>query len=171
MIFDGHWKREVKALSREISLWRRLLFPSDYAAHRLNRAILYSAAILRKIIEDEREAEKLFRKREETIPHKLLLNAKLPAIRYPHIDEEKVFYRGKLFHTDYGEGERVELSVQEVCNQLIHSYVWSLAWESDKKSYAGFFVSSDRSKETHVHAIHFSDWQAILKLCTEESAI
>ena len=68
MIFDGHWKREVKALSREISLWRRLLFPSDYAKHRLNRAILYSAAILRKIIEDEREAEKLFRKREEGSP-------------------------------------------------------------------------------------------------------
>ena len=171
MIFDGYWKQDVRALSREISLWRRLLFPSDYAAHRLNRAILYSAAILRKIIEDEREAEKLFRKRGDTIPHKLLLNAKLPAIRYPHIDGEKLFYRGKLFHEDYGEGERVELTVQEVCNQLIHSYVWSLACESGKKSYAGFFVASDRSKETHVHAIHFSDWQEILKLCTEESAI
>ena len=171
MIFDGHWKREVKVLSREISLWRRLLFPSDYAKHRLNRAILYSAAILRKIIEDEWEAEKLFRKRGETIPHKLLLNAKLPAIRYPHIDEEKVFYRGKLFHTDYGEGERVELTVQEVCNNLIHSYVWSLAWESNKKSYAGFFVASDRSKESCVYAIHFSDWQKILKLCMDESII
>ena len=171
MIFDGHWKREVKVLSREISLWRRLLFPSDYAAHRLNRAILYSAAILRKIIEDEREAEKLFRKRGETIPHKLLLNAKLPAIRYPYTAEDGWPIRGSLFPEDYGEGERVELSVQEVCNQLIHSYVWSLAWESNKKSYAGFFVASDRSKETHVHAIHFSDWQEILKLCTEESAI
>ena len=53
MIFDGYWKQDVRALSREISLWRKFLFPSKYAEHRLNRAILYSAAILRKIIEDE----------------------------------------------------------------------------------------------------------------------
>ena len=171
MIFDGQWKREVKTLSRELSVWRKLLFPSEYAKHRLNRAILYSAAILRKIIEDEREAEKVFRKHGEAIPHKLLLNAKVPAICYPHTDEEKVFFRGKLFHYDYGEGKRVELSVQDVCNNLIHSYVWSLAWESNKKSYAGFLVASDRSKESSVYAIHFSDWQEILKLCTEESAI
>ena len=171
MIFDGHWKREVRTLSREISIWRRFLFPSKYAEHRLNCAIVYSAVILRKVIEDEREAERLFRQKGETIPQKLLLNTMLPAICYPHIDEEKLFYRGKLFHKDYGEGKRVELTVQEVCNLLIHSYVWSLAWESDKKSYAGFFVASDRSKETCAHAIHFSDWQDILKLCAEESAI
>ena len=171
MIFDGYWKREAKVLSREISLWHRLLFPSDYAEHRLNRAILYSAAILRKIIEEEREAEKLFRKRGETIPHKLLSQTTLPAIRYPHTDTENIFYRGKLFPEDYGEGERVELTVQDVCNQLIHSYVWSLAMSADKKSYAGFFVASDRSKESCVHAIHFSDWQEILKLCMEESII
>lgn len=69
-----------------------------------------------------------------------------------------------------GSGTKVELTVKDVCNWLLHSYVWSLAWDSDKKSYAGFFVASDFDREKYVHAIHFTDWQTVLKLCIDESA-
>lgn len=170
MVFDGHWKREVQKLSWELSVWRKLLFPSEYAKHRLNRAILYSATILRKVVEDEQEAERICRENGETIPHKLLIQTKLPAIRYPYTAEDGWTFRGKLCPEDYGSGTQVELSVKDVCNWLLHSYVWSLAWDSDKKSYAGFFVASDFDREKYVHAIHFSDWQTVLKLCIDESA-
>ena len=170
MVFDGHWKWDVQKLSWELSVWRKLLFPSEYAKHRLNRAILYSATILRKIIEDEQEAEKIFRENGKTIPHKLLTQTKLSAIRHPYTAEDGWTIRGKLCPEDYGSGTKVELSVKDVCNWLLHSYVWSLAWDSDKKSYAGFLVASDFDREKYVHAIHFSDWQTVLKLCVDESA-
>jgi len=59
MIFDGRLKWELKKLSWSISVWRRCPSFSDFAEHQLNRAILYSATILRKIIEDETEAEEI----------------------------------------------------------------------------------------------------------------
>lgn len=170
MIFDGHWKWDVQKLSWELSVWRQLSFTSEHAQHRLNRAILYSATILRKIIEDETKVEKFFRKNGKTIPHKRLIQTKLPAIRYPYTAEDGWTVRGKLCLEDYGSGTKVELSVKDVCNWLLHSYVWSLAWDSDKKSYAGFFVASDFDREKYVHAIHFTDWQTVLKLCIDESA-
>ena len=59
MIFDGQWKRELRKLSREIAFWRKMTMFSHIAEHRLNRAILYSAIILRKIIEEEKEAKEI----------------------------------------------------------------------------------------------------------------
>ena len=175
MVFDGHWKWEVQKLTWELSVWRKLFFPSEYAEHRLNRAILYSATILRKIIEDETEAVAILKKNgakppHPMLPHKLLVETKLPAIRYPYTGQEGWSLRSKLCPEDYGSGTKVELTVKDVCNWLLHSYVWNLAWDSDKKSYAGFFVASDFDREKYVHAIHFSDWQTVLKLCLDESA-
>ena len=58
MIFDGRWKWELKKLSWAISLWKKALRYGEYGKHQLNRAVLYSATVLRKAIEDEIEAEK-----------------------------------------------------------------------------------------------------------------
>ena len=57
MIFDGRWKWELKKLSWAISLWKKAPRYGEYGKHQLNRAVLYSATVLRKAIEDEIEAE------------------------------------------------------------------------------------------------------------------
>lgn len=170
MVFDGHWKWEAQILSWELSIWSKGLFPSKYAEHRINRAILYSATILRKIIEDEMEANSLFEERGTQLPHPFLLHTTLPAIRFLYTGEEGGTFRSKLCSEDYRSGLKVALPVKDVCNWLLHSYVWSLGWSSGKNALNGFFVSSDYDKEKYVHAIQFSDWQNILKLCITESA-
>ena len=174
MIFDGHWKWEVQKLSWELLVWNKLLFPTEYAEHRLNRAILYSATILRKIIEDEIEAVEILQKDGAKLPHsmlrhEMLLDTKIPAIRYPYTGQEGWSLRSKLYPENYGIGFKVELTVKEVCNWLLHSCVWSLAKESDKKSYAGFCVASDYDREKYVHVIRFADWLTVLKLCVDQS--
>lgn len=50
MIFDGRWKRELKFLSFEMAFWQRISILDYITEHSLNRAVLYSATILRKII-------------------------------------------------------------------------------------------------------------------------
>lgn len=174
MVIDGHWKWEVQKLSWGLSVWRKMLVPSEYAEHRLNRAILYSATILRKITEDETEAVAILKKNGAKppylmLPPKLLVETKLQAIRYPYTGKEGWSLRSKLCPEDYGNGTKVELSVKDVCNWLLHSYIWSLAWNSDKRAYDGFFVASDFDREKYVHAIQFSEWQAVLKLCMDQS--
>ena len=59
MIFDGRWKWELKKQSWAISLWQKAPSYGEYGKHKLNRAVLYSATVLRKAIEDEIEAEKV----------------------------------------------------------------------------------------------------------------
>ena len=174
MIFDGHWKWEMQKLSWELQIWHKLSFPSEYAEHRLNRAILYSATILRKIIEDEAEVVGIFKKTGAKLPHpmlthELLLNTKIPAVRYPYTGREGWSLRSKLHPENYGIGVKVELTIKEVGNWLLHSCVWSLALESDKKPYSSFCVASDYDREKYVHAISFSDWQVVLILCVDQS--
>lgn len=72
MVFDGSWKWELKKLSWAISFWKRTSAYGEYSKHQLNRAILYSAVIIRKAIEEEIELEKLAKDKNITLPGKTL---------------------------------------------------------------------------------------------------
>ena len=50
MIFDGRWKWELKKLSWAISLWKKAPRYGEYGKHQLNRAVLYSATVLRTYV-------------------------------------------------------------------------------------------------------------------------
>lgn len=162
MIFDGRWKKELKHLSWEITVWQRLPVFGEFAEHRLNRAVLYSATILRKIIEDETEAEAIAKRMNVNLPKQKTVHASLSAIRYPYTGKEGWAVRSKLCVSDYGEGQAVYINAKDVCNWLLHSYVWGVAHNSDEKFFAGFLVASDFDKEKFVHFISFEDWQKLI---------
>lgn len=177
MIFDGRWKWELQKLSWAISVWRRLPAFSSFAEHQLNRAILYSATILRKVIEDEAEAETVAQevelrmlKENFRMPDFELLHATLSAIKFPHQKEQNETIRGKLYVSDYNNGQSVVLRVKNVCNWLIHSCVWSLAQTVAGSGYSGFLVSSDFDREKHIHFVSFSEWQRLIKLSIAHGA-
>ena len=164
MVFDGRWKSELKQLSYAISIWRKMTVFGGLAEHRLNRAILYSATILRKIIEDEAEAETIAKDAGITLPKQKTVHASLEAIKYPYTGEEGWAIRSKLCASDYGKGQTVCIKVKDVCNWLLHSYVWGVARNEDRKNYAGFLVASDFDKEKFVHFIPFEEWCALLRV-------
>ncbi|MBR5314352.1 MAG: hypothetical protein IKU45_02940 [Clostridia bacterium] len=172
MIFDGKWKNELKRLSWEISFWRKITILNDLAEHRLNRAILYSAAILRKIIEDEKEAEaktEAIAKEIKISPPKLItIHSSLEAIKYPYTGEEGWAIRGKLCALDYGKGHTVCVKAKDVCNWILHSYVWGVACNEDRKTFTGFLVASDFDKEKFVHFMPFDEWSKLIQLVINE---
>ena len=169
MIFDGQWKRELKKLSREISFWRKMPFWDHIAVHRLNRAILYSAIVLRKIMEEEAEAKRTISKNELPEVSFELLHAKIAATQYPYIADKDWTVRGIFRAGDYGKGEWVSLDAQLMCHWLIHSCIWSLAHD-DSKRYSGFLIASDRKRETHVHYVTFDEWLKLIELTIEHGA-
>ena len=169
MIFDGYWKWELEKLFYSISIWCKLPIFNELTEHRLNRAVLYSAIILRKCLEDEMEAEKVSKEDAIALPRFPLLNAKLQATCFPYVDDEW-FFRGKICTSDYGKGEAVTLSLQFICNQLVHSYVWGVARSARNKKFAGFLVASDRDKEKHVHLVSFEEWCKMMKFCIQQGA-
>lgn len=164
MIFDGHWKWELEKLSWSISLWRRLPFFQGFAEHQLNRAILYSATILRKLIEDETEAKEIAKTAGLSLAKQKTTHAMLMATRYPYTAEKGWTVRGIFRTGDYGPGNTVSLKSKDVCNWLIHSCIWSLAKNATRKCYSGFLVASDFDREKFIHFITFDEWQRLIKL-------
>ena len=163
MVFDGRWKHELKKIFWEMVIWQKIPFYSDFVEHRLNRAVLYSATILRKIIEDEAEIEMDAKKTGISFKKSKIVHATLTAIKCPYVGKEGWTIRGKVFASDYGKGQEVSLNIKDVCNWLLHSYVWGLAYESDLRACAGYYVASDFDKEKFIHYISFDEWCALLK--------
>ena len=164
MIFDSRWKWELRKLSRAISVWRRLPVFSSFAEHQLNRAILYSATILRKVIEDETEAEEIVRAAGGTLPGYKTIHTILTAIKYPYTAQEGWTVRGIFRAGDYGPGNIVSLKSKDVCNWLIHSCIWRLAQTAEGNGYSGFLVASDFDREKYIHFVSFGEWQRLIKL-------
>ena len=163
MIFDGRWKRELKLLVWEISIWKTMPILGSVAEHRLNRAILYSATILRKIIEDEIEAEDIAKETNIPLPKLKTTHAILNAIKYPYVGEEGWVVRSTLCASDYGKGQDVCVKAKDVCNWLLHSYVWGVARDANTKKFVGFLVASDFDKEKFIHFISLDEWNSLLK--------
>ena len=165
MIINGYWKWELQKLSWEISLWSKLTVFDAWSKHRLTRAVLYSAIIIRKAIEDDTEAGKAGL---DNLPELRLLTETLSAKKFPYIGEKESTARGKMWASDYDAGETMEMKISTVCNQLIHSYVWNLAYKETVNGCHGFFVASDKQKEKCVYFVSFSEWQKIIKLAITE---
>lgn len=166
MIQNERWRRELKRLSFSIWLWSKILVFQDYAKHRLRRAVLYSAILLRKSIEEEVEVEAAAKEINILPPKPKVLHTSIKATRYPYTGEEGGGIRETVFAQDYGKGQDVGVKVKDVCNWLIHSYVWEVA-TSGGKNFAGFLVASDFDKEKCVYYIPFEEWYALLIMTIE----
>ena len=142
----------------------------EYGKHQLNRAVLYSATVLRKAIEDEIEAEKVAKEQNWTLPECKIMSYVISATKYPYTDEEGWAFRGKICVSSYGEGQAASLKVKDVCNWLLHSYVWGVAGYADQKGFAGFLVASDFDKEKFVHFVSFDEWQKVIDVAIKNGA-
>lgn len=170
MIFDGRWKWELKKQSWAISLWQKAPSYGEYGKHKLNRAVLYSATVLRKVIEDEIEAEEVAKEQNWTLPECKIMSGVISATKYPYTDEDGWAFRGKICVSSYGEGQAASLKVKDVCNWLLHSYVWGVAGYADQKGFAGFLVASDFDKEKFVHFVSFDEWQKVIDVAIKNGA-
>lgn len=113
MVFDGKWKWELKKLSWAISFWKRTSAYSEYSKHQLNRAILYSAVIIRKAIEEEIELEKLIKDKKITLPGKNIKDFTISAIKFPYIGDEGWTFRGRVCASSYDSGKTITLKPKD----------------------------------------------------------
>ena len=169
MLIDHHWKSELKRLCHEITFWKNATVFYEYAKYRLSRSLLYSAIILRKMFEDEIEVESISKEKRWQLPKLTIINSETKAIRYSYTAEYEWMVRGKLCASDYGKGSDVSLRTKDVCNWLIHSYVWGIAHYTDERKYAGFLVASDYDKGKFVHFISFDEWIKLIKFVLENA--
>ena len=79
--------------------------------------------------------------------------------------------QSKICTLDYGAGQAVSIKAKDACNWLIHSYVWSLVYHSNRAEVKGFLIASDFDKEKFVHFVSFDEWQKLLKQVIENKVV
>ena len=104
MVFDGYWKQELKKQLKTILRWRLLELFFDYSKHQLTRALLYSATIIRKVIEEEIEVDSITNELENP-PELCTIDFSISATKYLFVGENGTTVRGKMFPEDYGKGQ------------------------------------------------------------------
>lgn len=162
MIYDSYaWKRELRSKKRQITKNNTILdFEKnfDLAYHKVESAILYSAFIIRKLIESEKlsnEADEYWLTTKKYLPTKHI-------DRLHHwCDEDE--YNWEKFATQNTEGKKI-------CNQLIHSYVLRLVFE-EEGAVIGFFVSSDYDRNKGLLEVSLEDWIKYMDMIIGDSVV
>lgn len=174
MILDGYWKWDLKRIKHSLRFWSsiRFRFFRDYAEHRVNRSLLLSAVIIRKIVEDEREAEDVCKTTNALPPPLPVIKINVPINRINHIDERKLFANSCVFLQDYDTENVVkeEVPLSFVCNQIIHSYAWALVYLNGRKIYEVLFAS-DIKKEKEIYALVIRDWADVVQKVIDKANV
>lgn len=179
MIFDGYWKKELQIYVKRIKRWQKLsssqLLNRKYVEHQLNKYILYSAIVIRKMIEEEKDAEKMSEEFIKTNPDtpKLrleLLHYDVPVMRFAFSGDKDSILHNVIPDYYKGKGEHDTLEGEYVGNNIIHSYIWGQGYSEagKKRRIKGFFVSSDRFKDRYLYAISLEDWISYVLYCAEK---
>ena len=162
MLLDGYWRKDLYETKKQLEKWSKYKYISfkdkDKAEHMINRGLLFSAAIIRKIFEDEKEAKKTEKKLNwQPAPYKIL-HYTVPVKEYNHTDSEKDFYISNIILSDYDlkNSKIIDLSLKALCDQFIHSYVWGIVY-SNKQIYGAIFAS-DKQKEKSAYLLKIEDW-------------
>ncbi len=95
-----------------------------------------------------------------------LLGKKAPTWKYPYVgDIDLVVHR--VWASDYTgtEAEIYPMEPEHVCNQIIHSYVWSVVCTAGKRTALGVMVSSDKNKTTCAYLLLLNDWIETIGFC------
>lgn len=174
MLLDGYWKTELKRIRRSMRFWSgfRISIFDDYVEHKINQGFLYSAVIIRKISEDEKDAEKTCEKNNLPMPRLPVLKINVLLKQYNHINEDKFFMLSRVYLQDYDMNNEIvkSESLYNVCNQIIHSYIWGLVYLNGKHV-CGALMASDRFKDTGVFYLTINEWTDVIQKVIEEAAI
>ena len=174
MILDGYWKLELDKSIKALRFWRKAAGRvwGKHLEHQVNREILYSAVIVRKIIEDEKWAEKEISATSLPMPPFAILHSEIAAIEYPFAeDREWVVHHAVIADYDTNNRRQITMALEHACNSIIHAYVWDLVRWSEKKDIAGFLVSSDRFKLRCLYFFYLDDWLEKLQFCLDNAHV
>lgn len=142
MIFETrYWKRDLRRIAQELAarsqqrVWRE----ASYA--RLEREIMVGFYAVRKLGESRRLNEQF-------------LATQVPLVSFPSLGGHIGYFVWPEVekHFDLGTPTAVTRQIEFVCNQVVHSWVFS-PWFDKTGRLAGVFFSSDKKKKNEVYRL------------------
>ena len=173
MILDGYWKKELQQIRRDFLFWSKIgrVLSGDFPEHKINKDYLYSAVIIRKISEDEKDAENELKEIGVPLPTFEISKIKVPVKRYNYVAADKFFANSRVFLDDYNTKNAIDdnISLFTACNQIIHSYAWSVIYR--RKRIFGVLLASDREKEKDILLLSVKDWITVIEEVIDKANI
>jgi len=169
MIWESHpWRDELERIADRFDSWRdRYDAEDEQTSFEQERDAFLSAFILRKLI----EAKKL--------PNSLVA-ATVNVDAYPLIErvpDHMNWHRLEEFYDWERPGKRT-LAVEQLCNQFIHSFIFTVETSYDEGDppstpvgLRGFLVSSDRQRSSVLLRVHLDDYLQILRRAVREEVV
>lgn len=173
MILDGYWKSELRKNVFALHFWCVFsIFHAPFIEHQISKYILYSAVIIRKMFEDEKGAENEIRKANMPMPAFKLLKYKVKVTMYP-FSGDKDFIIERVIPDNYYCKNVVEKEIElnTLCNQIIHSFVWTVAYEYKSRNIYGVAFASDKTKEDVLYLLELHKFIKAMQYCIENGNI
>jgi hypothetical protein len=136
MIWDSQpWKTEVARFAALLRKRKRQKRWHKTANAKVEQGVFYLAYAVRKLIEAKKISDEVEARRVNVDEHAPLGEA-VDFMNWHKLD--------KLY--DLASSKPSDLSVLDFCNQVIHSFVFSILWHEEAGGIEGFFISSDRQR-------------------------
>ena len=171
MITDGYWRSELFFSKQKLRFWSFInrYIRSGLNEHRINREILYSSVVIRKIIDDCKEARSISRQCKWKEPPLTVMHYRAPLKEYPYTGDGLVAYKVTVENYDYKNAKDIKMDLDQLCNKIIHSYVWSIVYSGRKVH--GIAFASDKEKTDKLFVLKISDWIDVLQMCIDEACV
>ncbi len=166
MIYDSRsWKKQLIRYARKLNHKRRFKIPSFFPSSLLNRfldsidkIILYSAVITRKLIESNKLSDPLDQYKLNVFSHK------------PRRNVDRLHRWVEDGDYEWDTTKKVSVLGKKLCNALIHSYVYSIYFDSSHYT-DGFLVSSDYDRNKILYQVNLADWVDYITLVSEDDIV
>ena len=171
MITDGYWRLELFYIKQRIMVWSFIdrYIRSYHNEHRISREILYSSVVVRKIVDDCKEARSFSRQHKQKEPPLEVMRYRAPLKEYSYTGDDFVTYRVSVEDYDYSKAKDIKMDLDQLCNKVIHSYVWSVVYSG--KDVHGVVFASDKEKTDKLYLLKLSDWIDMLQYCIDEACV
>ena len=110
----------------------------------VERDIMVSAYSIRRLVEALKVPDRLVGQRLRIRQH-ALLHGQVP-------DFWNQYLLWELFDCEHYT--TAQMSLLDVCNQIVHSWMWSLSADEESELFNGIYVSSDRRRTSVLYFIH-----------------
>ncbi|SFO49970.1 hypothetical protein SAMN05660359_03875 [Geodermatophilus obscurus] len=146
MIWEsGPWRHELAQVADRLEKRRTQRRWTQQTSFLVERDVMVSAYAVRKLHEARKVSEKV-----ATSP--------IPVQRHQLIGQTPDILRtDDLGAYDFEDVTTTTLTLRELCNQFIHSYVFVLAAGDDGSALDGVFVASDRERRRAVYWVGLAD--------------
>ena len=156
------WKNELKRIKKYLesnNLYDKNGNANEIKIFHFEKNLFISAFIVRKLIESDKMSDYIDN-----------LNIKVKAYKpkkhinkiYCYIDEDRY---------NWEDIEEKDMSIKDISNYLIHSYVFNFSINDENYKCESFFVSSDYDRNKYLYEIQMKDWYKVLDKVSSDSII